>query len=455
VLNGDTFELWESLRPDCHHENRRLGCTEAEALARLERVLMAHATEIAGLGAFARGGANRVFLVPGDHDAALFFPSPARRAVAALNAPGRVEVAARGYWLSSDGAVYAEHGHQIAGDAYRFASWPAPFVREDGRVYLERTWGEQLTQGFYSENEPRYPILDNIAEEGIGLKFLVAADPATLRPAEAGSLWRFFLSKLTWQQFRLDLDAGDVEPPEWDLPATRRAGSVFLVESLLPDDRFRATAERFLNESALRLDLSEFTDSEVVALCDYRAALRRARRRLERTLSQVPRVGPAATECPRVPATKGTAFDYFWRSRNARFSAHLDRVRQALDRASPLRQPISVLINGHRHLPDAGFVPARNGESPVVLNSGAWQRTVTPFQIEELMKDRNWSEAEMLRQVRPEDLPGCYGVVWIDPYTEHPTPRFRFWREDRRWGGLGRDANNMAGACGQESAGAP
>jgi len=44
-------------------------------------VLAAHAGEIADIVAFAKNGDNRVVFVPGDHDAALLFPSVARRVV--------------------------------------------------------------------------------------------------------------------------------------------------------------------------------------------------------------------------------------------------------------------------------------------------------------------------------------------------------------------------------------
>src|SRR5690349_21672954 len=32
VLNGDTFELWQSLENDCTNQEENLGCTEDEAL---------------------------------------------------------------------------------------------------------------------------------------------------------------------------------------------------------------------------------------------------------------------------------------------------------------------------------------------------------------------------------------------------------------------------------------
>jgi UDP-2,3-diacylglucosamine pyrophosphatase LpxH len=449
VLNGDTFELWQSTTPVCQHTEARLGCTEAEALTLLDRILAAHAPEISDLGAFARGGTNRVILVPGNHDAALLFPALAKRAADVLNAPGRVEVSARGYWSSSDGSIYVEHGHQMPSDPYRFASWPEPFLRQGGQTYLERTWGEQLIQGIYNEHEPRFPILDNIAEEGIGLKYAVAADPKIADRAGVAPLLKFFVSRMPWQQFRQDLDGGAVEAPEWDVPAIRRSGAAFFTGSLLPDDRFRPLADRALADARLQLDPGELSDTEIVAVCDYRAALRRARRRNERMLTQVPFVGPSIVECPRLESTRGPEFDYFWRSRNARFKNHLDQAAKAL------RGPIKVFVYGHTHLPDRGFIAAREGNSPLVLSPGAWQRTITPFQVDELMKNNGWSELDALSKLQPEQLPACYGVVWIDPYTLNPNPRLRFWRHDGKWGALARDAVGTANACAAGGGGVP
>ncbi|HIE94878.1 MAG TPA: hypothetical protein EYQ83_19200, partial [Acidobacteria bacterium] len=129
ILNGDTFELGRSDEIPCDHADPGLGCTQTEALARLERVLTAHAGELAALGDFARSGDNRVVLVPGEDDAALLFPAVGVRAVAAFEAPaGRVSVATGGFWRSADGRVVVEHGHQLESRADRFESWPLPFV---------------------------------------------------------------------------------------------------------------------------------------------------------------------------------------------------------------------------------------------------------------------------------------------------------------------------------------
>lgn len=447
VLNGDTFELLQSTTDDCRARDARLGCTEQEARGRLERVIAAHSPELSALGTFARNGTNRLILVPGDHDAALLFPAVASRAIESFSAPQRVDVATRGYWLSSDGAVYAEHGHQMPGDPYAFAEWPQPFVRADDGVHVERTPGERLAQGLYNDLEPRFPILDNFAQEGGGLKYVDAADPMALPADSIQPLLMFFLARPTWQQFRLELDGGDVQPPEWDLEAVKRGAAAVLAESLLPDDRFRPVVERALRDGRMSIDLASLTDKELVAMCDYRAALRRSRRRLERSMTQASTTGRAPSECPRTMATRGSAFDYFWRSRDELVMSRFEQVRTAIAADSRSSQSIKVVAFGHTHLPAAPVPLIRGGVTPVVLNSGAWQRTATPFQIEEVMQDRSWTEGDMLRQLRPEDLPACYGVVWIEPYSADPKPRVRFWRSDGRWGNLPRDAAGMATAC--------
>ena len=50
----------------------------------------------------------------------------------------------------------------------------------------------------------------------------------------------------------------------------------------------------------------------------------------------------APNECPRVPASRGSGFEYYWRSRDARFSAHLDEVRRALARDTTASSSIRV-----------------------------------------------------------------------------------------------------------------
>lgn len=444
VLNGDTFELDRLPGERCAAADAAAGCTEAEALARLERVLAAHADTVRALAAFAGSGSNRVVLVPGEHDAALLFPAAARRVERALGAPAaRVAVAAEGAWRSENGRIYAEHGHQIGWRVDRFEAWPEPFVERDGLRRLARPARARAVDAFFDEHEARYPVIDNFADEGAGLTHGLAAEGTSDLGASAAPLLRHLLFRMPWQQFRLDLDAGDVQPPAWDLAAVRAQGPSFLVESLPDDDRFKPLARRAHEAGLLSGLMDGLDDDELVALCDYRAASRRARRRFERVLTQFDPQGPPVRECPRPPDSRGGRFDYFWRTRDL---IHGRRLEAAQAGAPEAAQPVAVFVHGHTHLVDwrqrvlemtrlgrtvivDGFSPVRDALSPVVVNGGPWQRTLTPVQFGRLRAEHGLSDAGLLRALRPEHLAPCYGFVQVDPYEDTPAlPRVRYWR---------------------------
>ena len=440
ILNGDTFELLQAETPECAHDNATLGCTEPAALARLERVLGAHAREMAALGAFARSGANRVVLVPGDHDAALLFPAVGARARSAFAAPsGRVVLATDGYWRSPDGLIHVEHGHQIETGGDRFEGWPAPFITSSGARHLARPQGQRTVQALVDDHETRYPIIDNLADARAGVRYALSAVGATDAGEAAAWLLRSLLFRMSWQQFRMDLDRGDVEPPVWTLGAVRAEGPAFLVSSLPDDDRFKPLALRALDEGRLDGLFAALDDDELRALCDHRAAVRRARRRFERILTQIDPLGPPLVECPRTPETTGPRFEYFWQSRDRRFVRHLEQVEDG--------ERIAVFVHGHTHLADYrqgnfraveagrayvvdGFSPVPNAVTPVVINGGAWQRTVTPVMLDRVKAERGVSDAELLEALEPEQLPPCYSFVQIDAYGDRPgPPALRYWRQ--------------------------
>ena len=70
-----------------------------------------------------------------------------------------------------------------------------------------------------------------------------------------------------------------------------------------------------------------------------------------------------------------------------------------------------------------GFSPVRGAVTPVVINGGAWQRTITPVQLERSLSGRP------LQSLQPEDLPPCYSFVSIPSYADTPTPVVRYWRQ--------------------------
>ena len=126
VFVGDVFELWQSPTMvcsedpakigceilDCMETSPDFGCSEAEALARFKYVLGQHEDFVASLRTFANSGTNRVFFIPGNHDAALLFPALKAHLIQQFE-PARVTVTETGSWLSEDGAIYADHGINI------------------------------------------------------------------------------------------------------------------------------------------------------------------------------------------------------------------------------------------------------------------------------------------------------------------------------------------------------
>lgn len=450
VLNGDTFELLETSEQPCSTGDDDWGCSEQAAREHLARILKAHGDELRALGTFAGKGSNRVVFVPGDHDAALLFPSVARLVVDAVAAPnGLALVASSGSWTSPDRRVHVEHGHQVPEDPHRFEGWPAPFVTRDGRRHLTRPWGERVVQSAVNALEGRFPIVDNVAAAGAGLKLALAAD-GSFAPAHLDRLLNYFVFTMPWQQFRMELDDGDVEPPQWEMTQVRAQGPTLLVDALPDDDRFKPFARQALADGRLASAVASLTDEQVIALCDYRAAIRRARRRFEPALTQLSPRGPAVTECPRTPDTRGAAFEYFWRSRDKQAARYLD----ALQAAAPGRVRPGVLVLGHSLLPDRaqdnanmisgnllkipleGFSPVRHSAQPVVIRGGAWQRTITPNQVDQLVQSRGAAERDVIRTLTPADLRACYSFVEIGHYADTPKPRVRYWRANSagEWG---------------------
>ena len=141
-------------------------------------------------------------------------------------------------------------------------------------------------------------------------------------------LVRDALLNVSWQQFRMELDDGDVQPPQWDLAQARSLGASLLAASLPDDDPLKPLAAALDAKGGLAAVARDLTDQELTALCDYRAAVRRARRRFEPLVTQFAPRGPAVAECPRTPDTRGAIFDYFWRSRDAFYDGYVERARR-------------------------------------------------------------------------------------------------------------------------------
>jgi hypothetical protein len=423
ILNGDLFELWQSLEldciyPDAAHQDRNLGCTEPDALHRLERAVNEHAAELRAIGEFASAGDNRVTIVPGNHDVALLFPRVAGAVLAAIGAPEtRVRVAKEGYWLSPDKLIYAEHGHQIGEELNRFDNWPEPFLQRNGRTYLQRPWGEQMVQQFYNDYEKKYPVIDNFTEDSAGIGYASAAEGRAAAFEGGVRFFRFALSQVSLNQFARSL-GGEGGAQEWDLAAARAQGGRFLAESLPTDDPARAVADKTLVGSTL----DDMPDSEIRDLCDRRAELAAAGKQVE----------------PCKARSLGAAAQNKFRLAKEVMSKHLDAAYARLRSAGATSQPFQLFVYSHTHFANAGFQPfdgSGRAWNPWVVNTGAWQRVASREQFEKLISARGISAADALKRIQPEDLPACYDAIVVKPYTAEPDFKLMGWKlgRDGKW----------------------
>jgi len=422
ILNGDTFELWQSLDPnDCTvPANKNLGCTEDDALKRLQRVIQFHQPELTSIGTFAKSGDNTVTIVPGNHDAALLFPKVAQKVLIAINAPAdRVRVATEGDWLSQDGLIYAEHGQQIGKEVNKFDHWPQPFIDYKGVRYLQRPWGEQFVQRFYNMYEDKYPIIDNISDESIGVKFGLKAEGSAAVPRDLGKFIAFYLTELSWSQLGTNLGAPD-EHPNWDVEAIRGDGVKFLAESLPSNDPLSDAAQRQISQGTFGISIEDLQNEDIIEICNLRQAVR-----TEDLSAGRP---PSVKACPRKDL--GAITQQLLSSRRKIFEEHFNKAYLRLKHDNRADQTFQLFVYSHTHKADPGFQPLNGSPwNPFVVNTGAWQRTVTPEQLAKIQKLRNLTDQKVLT-LQPEDLPPCYPVVLVAPYKDAPQSSLRFWTND-------------------------
>jgi UDP-2,3-diacylglucosamine pyrophosphatase LpxH len=441
ILNGDTFELWQSIESDCvypnaAHQDKNLSCSEADALHRMHRVLGQHGPELAALGRFAQTADNRVVLVPGNHDVALLFPSVAAAALKAIGAPAdRLSIATEGYWLSADKLLYAEHGQQIGKEVNRFEGWPKPFVEAGGQRYLRRPWGEQFVQAFYNAYEEKYPIIDNISEEGTGVRYGLAAEGSAGTIGGVSDFLGFFLFKVSWDQFGAVL-AGNEDASTWDVEVIKAQGDRFLVESYPTDDPLRAAAERALAEKRLPISLQDLDDDQILAICDHRALLLDMQQKVEAAKLAAERRVPTITSCP--IKHLGAISQKLLRTYNRNFRRHLEETYTALASSGKTDRLFRLFVYSHTHSVQSPFTPLAESNpqwNPMVVNTGAWQRVVTPDQLKGIQAKRQLGDAELLRKLEPDDLPACYAAIVVKPYMAQPDPRLELWRKgpDGKW----------------------
>ena len=433
VVDGDLFELWQSVKDDCRSERTAdCGCTEDEALARLYTILRTHKTTMQALGSFAKSGENRLIIIPGNHDAALLFPEVRDATLKAINGGDRVQFMAEGYWLSLDGRIYIEHGHQMGHDVNKWDSWPYPFIEQNGKRYLQRPWGEKFVQDYFDRLENQYPIVDNISSEGEGFRYLTAAEGSAGTIGDIRGFLKFYFFGVSWDQFAQSLERVERVPTKWDIDTIRTKGSQFFAESVPSDHPYASeigNPKNARDKQSVDEMFKGLTDDDITTICNERA-IQLAKQKEAGTKITI-------TSCPKKNEELGAIAQAIFSSSDKVIGDHLEKkVCPHLNGC--VERPFEVFIFGHTHLafPPRDLSLSSGNWKPTIINSGAWQRLVTPKQIEAIRHEQAIPKEQVLPKLLPENLPPCYTYVVVKPYSkgESPKPLLRYWvgEEDKQ-----------------------
>lgn len=391
VVLGDFLELWQPYAGmKCSAPKEETSCTVTETAGLADYVAKAHAGDLQKLGAFSRRGSNRLYLVSGNHDAALNLDEVWEKVRPAFGTEARVELIKSGVWVSATGLTVAEHGHQIGKDVNKFERWPM-VENPDYPNHLARPWGQLFVQSIFNEVEDQYPIIDNISPESVGAKYRIADQGGLVAARDIAKLLMFNLFETSRSQLAAVLSASDHTPVKWQPELGKKAGYALVVDSLPPGDDF---ANVILSESdageALRSQLDEqvreLPDEGVRQLCDLAAM---------------------SKKYPCLPATASSLSESLLRSERAVLAPHL-QARQAKNRN------MINFIYGHTHEYQSPWTAKVNGSNVNVSNTGAFQRVIDEVGFERRRTDKSLSKSESLKKIALADLPACYTFVVIE-----------------------------------------
>jgi hypothetical protein len=392
-------------------------------------VIDRHNLVFKSLKQFLQKGTNNVTILPGNHDAALVYPTVAQTVLSAIASepvtdtdcrPGRrVCISKKGYWLSEDGLVFADHGH-VFDEANRFRSWPDSRIAKDGETYLERPFGEQMVQRFYNKYEHQFPIVDNLSKESDGVRYIAEVEGFSGAVDAVADFFRFFLFDTSWRQRVAFLGPDDkpVKRPDWDIKKIQDEYDIdFLISSLPFDDKIQRIAKD--NKKTIKVKPKDLPEEEIIAICDYREQLRKESDKNE------------PNSCPTKSGHLGRLVTEVLGREEINMKEHLLKTYREMWTSDNRTPAFRIYLFGHTHTryKKNVMVDDEGGWPITVCNTGAFQRVATREQIDSIKKCKkarqgaNLTDAEVLTKIRIEDLPPCYTFVRIDPYKKEADPR--------------------------------
>ena len=445
VFAGDVLELWQSdlmqcddkgkcKVSDCVYDDKDLGCNQADAEKRFDKIIKAHSQTFQSIREFAEHENHTTAIVPGNHDAALLFDNLKSKFTQVMG--DQVELSDQGYWMSEDNDVAVSHGHEF--DSINlFEEWPEPFVTgEDGTQYLFKPAGESFVQFVFNNYEVAYPVIDNLANEFDGISGIARELGLFGTLKEIISLIKISVQDIGLSRVAIFLGEEEqqcIDPEseecviEWDLAklkvdcdassdtdSTICNNQQFIVETFPKDSGYSIEA---FDDQLIPLP-SDLDDETLNELCDLRATWANN--------------GIEIESCPTMANDLGAGLDVLGLRRSGARKDFLTELKEETG------QTFSSYVYGHTHKAEEYQTLDLEDFSVEYANDGAFQRVISKEQLESLLehqacKDKELDLAAMMRKLQPEHLPECYSFIRINP-EDSLTPDLLYWApEDNVW----------------------
>ncbi len=440
VIAGDLFEWWQHPTVECAGADADHGCTIAEMVDIATTTIKAHKEELHEIGRFATAAGNSVYVVPGNHDAALMIDEVWDTVRPAFGSDqAHVTRVSAGRWYSCDDRVAVEHGPQIGRDVNRFPEWPNVTSSKNGSQYVWRPWGEAFVADQFNRIEKTYPLIDNVLPLTAGLKLYLDEHSVVANGGDVAKFLAFNIFRTSLRQkVALRINSDGSAQMAWNIQNARRLGHR-LVASAMPDDdldraKLLASDEQVWKDARVALDESLLSNDsaspeEIASLCDIASGNAHSQ---DAAAHPIPRV-----ECSTELLIAGAMALI---PERRQLAAHISEIQKTHPR-------VRYFVYGHTHQYRAPFpVRPESGIPTLVMNDGAFQRLVSletllvVHEKEERKKpaaERSQEKSTALRTAL-ESLPPCYNVVLI-PYDKGiPKPDVWSWlfAENARMGGF-------------------
>jgi hypothetical protein len=255
-----------------------------------------------------------------------------------------------------------------------------------------------------------------LSDEQSGVEYAVKQAGFPDSAAAVRRFFRFFLFRQSLNQAVGFLGAD--KKAHWNYAAVRASPAEFFMDVFPESNELGASRQSLQPRTADRFEPGKLSEPEIDALCEAKKSLAKAK------------------ACPLDSGTLSAVAEGATTTPEQRLQDYLRTVLPLV--AGNGRRVASAYIFGHTH---AG-APTRRvalgdlsyGTAEVlVANTGSFQRTATPAQIERILRRPQHRNKRAL-DLQPEDLPECYNFVWFDPYAERKAvPELRRWA--RKTGG--------------------